>query len=163
MTARLDRPAATNLRSSREDEKHNIWLRRRGLQRNRAHDTQADHKAANTTMYQPNWCRKNDLTINRPHASKPTPNEPGMQGSKAERRPMGWRHHDVPRPPTTTPTNAPEGRDSTIMQLTNQPQRTTSDPRPPGRAQARQSQEAWVRVTACQSRSTCLFKSSHAY
>ena len=35
-------------------------------------------------MYQPNCCRENDPTINRPHASRPTPNQPGMQGWKSE-------------------------------------------------------------------------------
>ena len=45
---------------------------------------------------------------------------------------MGWRHHDVPRPPTTIPTNAPQHRYSTIKQPTNQPQRPTSNPGPPG-------------------------------
>ena len=39
-------------------------------------------------------------------------------------------HHDAPRPPATTPTNAPQRRDSTIQQPTNQPQRPTSNPRP---------------------------------
>ena len=89
MTATSDRTAATNLRTSREDNKDNIRLPRRGLQRNRPHDAQGDHKTANTTMYQPNYCRKNDPIINRPHAGRPTPNQPGMQGSRRERRPMG--------------------------------------------------------------------------
>ena len=112
------------------------------LQRDTPHDEQADHKAVNTIMYQPNCCRENDPTINRPHASRPTSDQPGMQGSKRERGPMGWRHHGAPRPPTTIPTDTTQRRNSTIIQPTNQPQRTSSDPRRPGRAQARPSQEA---------------------
>ena len=100
-------------------------------QRNQPHDAQADHKTANTTMYQPNCCRKNHPTMNRPHASRPKPTQPGMQGSRRERRPMGRRHHEAPHPPTTIPANAPQRRDSTIIKPTNQQQRTTSNPRPP--------------------------------
>ena len=43
-------------------------------------DQKAEHKTANTTMHQPNRCSNNDATINRPHASRPTLNHPGMQG-----------------------------------------------------------------------------------
>ena len=102
MTATSDRPAATNLRTNREVNKDDI--RWRGLRGNRPHDEQANRKPANTTMYRPNRCTENDPTINRPHASRPTPNQPGMQGLKRERRPMGRRHHGAPRPPTTIPT-----------------------------------------------------------
>ena len=61
-------------------------------------DKQANHEAANTTMHQPNRCSSSDATINRPHASRQTPNRPGMQGSKRERRPIGWQQHAAPRP-----------------------------------------------------------------
>ena len=112
-----------------------------GQQQKRLNDKQADHKAANATMHQPNRCRNNDPTKNRPHASQQTPNQPGMQGM--ERLPTGWRHHAAPRPPTTIPTDTTE---HAILQLENQPtngrQRTTSELPPPGRAQARHSQEA---------------------
>ena len=84
----------------------------------------------------------NHPTINRPHASRPTPYQPDMQGSKRERRPTGWRHHGAQRAQTTIPTDTTEHRNSAIMQPTNQRQRTTSIPRPPGRAQVRPSQEA---------------------
>ena len=80
--------------------------------------------------------------INRPHASRPTWNQPDMQGVKQERRATGWRHHRAPRRPTAIPTGTIEHRNSTIIQLTNLRQRTTSNPRPPGRAQARPSQDA---------------------
>ena len=95
MSATSDRPATANLRTNREDNKDNVRLHRHGLQRNRTHDAQADHEAANITAYQPTCCRKNDPTRNRQHAGRPTANQPGMQGSKRERRPMGWRHHDA--------------------------------------------------------------------
>ena len=63
-------------------------------------------------------CRRNDPTVNRPHASRPTPNRPGMQGSKQERRPMGWRHHDAqakkaidpPKRGTSPPQCSPSAR-----------------------------------------------------
>ena len=142
MTAISDRPAATNLRTNGEDNQDNIQLRWRGLQRDRPHEEPAGCKAANTTMYQQNCCRENDPTINRPHASRPTPNQPDMQGFKRGRRPTGGGHHGAPRPLTTIPTGTTQRRNSTIIQMTNQPQRTTSHPWPPERAQARPSQEA---------------------
>ena len=141
-TATSDRPATTNLVTGREDNQRDIRLHQRGLQCTPPYDAPANHKAADTTGYQPNYCRKKDPTINKPHASWPTPNQPSMQGSKRERRPMRWRHHDAPCPPTTVPTNAPQRRDSEIKQPSNQPQRPTSNLRPPRRAQARPSQEA---------------------
>ena len=64
--------------------------------------------------------QNNDPTLNRPHASRPTPNRPGMQELKRERRFMGWRQHAAPRPPTTIPTNTTEHRNSTITNPTNQ-------------------------------------------
>ena len=124
-------------------------------QRDRTHANQADHEAAKTTAHQPHRSSSRDLTVNRPHASRPTPNQPGVHGSQRERRPTGWQHRGAPRPPTTIPTNKSERRDSTITQPTainklprtikrptDRPQRPTSNPRPPGRAQARPSQEA---------------------
>ena len=116
--------------------------RQRRQQQKGPNNERTDHQAANTTMHQPNRCSNNDAAISRPHASQPPRNQPGMQGSKQERCPTGRRHHGAPRPPTTIPTDTTEHRNSTIIQLTNLRQRTTSNPRPPGRAQARPSQEA---------------------
>ena len=42
----------------------------------------ADQGAAKTTMHHQNHCSSHDMTINRPHASQPTPNYPGMHGSQ---------------------------------------------------------------------------------
>ena len=119
------------------------------------HANQANHEEAKTTSHQPHRSCSHDLTVNRPHAGRPTPNQPGVHGSQRERRPTGGQHRGAPRPPTTIPTNKTERRDSTITQPTtinklrrtikrptDRPQRSTSNPRPPGRAQARPSQEA---------------------
>ena len=89
--------------------------RLRRQQQKGPNDEKTDHHAPNTTMHQPIRCSNNDPTINRPHASRPTPNQPGMQGSKQERRPMGRQHHGAPRPLTTIPTDATEQRNSTII------------------------------------------------
>ena len=77
-------------------------------QRQGTNTEQADHEAANTTVHQQNHGSGHDMTKNRPHANRPTPNQPGMQGSKQERRPTGWRKRGVPRPPTTIPINTTE-------------------------------------------------------
>ena len=89
-------------------------------QRDGTHANQADHEAAETTAHQPHRSCSRHLTVNRPHASRPTPNQPGVHGSKRERRPTGWRHRGAPRPPTTIPTNTTEHRNSTITNATNQ-------------------------------------------
>ena len=115
--------------------------RQRRQQQKKPNDEQADHKAADTPKHQPNSCGNNDATINRRHASRPTSNQPDMQGSIRERRPTGWRHRGEPGPPDHT-----NGQDSTPQLYhyppTNLRQRITSNARPPGRAQARPSQEA---------------------
>ena len=49
--------------------------RQRQQQHQRPYGEQADHKAANATMHQPNHCRNNVPTISRPHASRPTLNQ----------------------------------------------------------------------------------------
>ena len=59
-------------------------------QQKRPNDEQADHTTANTTMHQPSRCGNNDATINRPDAGQPTPNQPGMQGSKRGTAAHGW-------------------------------------------------------------------------
>ena len=81
---------------------------------------QANHEAAKTTAHQPHRRCSRDLNVNRPHASRPTLNQPGMHRSQRESRPTGWRHRGAPRPPTTIPTNKTEPRDSTITQPTDQ-------------------------------------------
>ena len=93
--------------------------RQRRQQQKRPNDERADHKAANTPMHQPNSCSNHDATSNRPQASRPTWNQPGMQGSIRERRPTGWRHHGEPGPPTTIPTDMTEYRNTTNTQPTN--------------------------------------------
>ena len=111
-------------------------------------------KPTKTTAHQPHRSCRRHLTVNRPHSSRPTPNQPGVHRSKRERRPTGWQHRGAPRPPTTTsmnktvtlqsrnrPTNVNKLR-RTVKRPTNQPRRPTSNPRPPGRAQAGPSQEA---------------------
>ena len=89
-------------------------------QRDGTHANQANHEAAKTTVHQPHRGCSRDLTVNRPHASRSTPNQPGVHGLQREQRPTGWRHRGAPRPPTTIPTNKTEHRDSTIMQPTDQ-------------------------------------------
>ena len=74
-------------------------------QRNGTHTNRADHEAATTTAHQQHHSCSHHLTVNRPHASRPTPNQPGVHGSKRKRRPTGWQHRGAPRPPTTMPTN----------------------------------------------------------
>ena len=59
-------------------------------QRNGTHANQADHEAAKTTANQQHRSCSGHLTVNRPHASRPTPNQPGVHGSKRERPPKGW-------------------------------------------------------------------------
>ena len=83
-------------------------------------------------MHQPHRCRNQDETTNGPHADRPTLNQSGMQGLKQQRRPAGRRHHGAPSPPATISTDTMEDRNSTIIQLTNPQQHTTSNPRPPG-------------------------------
>ena len=97
-----------------------IQLRKRPLKRTGTNAQQADHEAANTTAHKQNHCSGHDVTINRPLAGRPTPNWPGMYGSKHERRSTGRRHQDAPRPPTTIPTNTTEHHNSTITNPTNQ-------------------------------------------
>ena len=84
------------------------------------HANQADHEAAKTTTHKPHCSCSRKLTVNRPHASRPTSNQQGVHGSKQEQRPAGWPHHSAPRPPMTIPKNKTEHRDSTVTQPTNQ-------------------------------------------
>ena len=77
-----------------------------------------------TTAHQPHRSCSRHMTVNRPHASRPTPNQPGVHGSKPERRPTGWRHRGAPRPLRTMPTNTTEHRNSTIRNAANQRRQT---------------------------------------
>ena len=79
-----------------------------------------DHEASKTTVHKPDRSCSRDLTVNRPHASRPTSNQPGVHGSKRERLPTGRPRHDAPRPPTTIPMNKTQHCDSTLTQPTNQ-------------------------------------------
>ena len=71
----MDRPATTNLRTNPEDNKYNIRLHQRRLQRNRPPNAQADHKAADVTGYRPNCYREKDPTVNKT-ARKPANTKP---------------------------------------------------------------------------------------
>ena len=114
-------PGTTNQHRNKQDHyTNNIRPRKRPQQRQGTNAEQADHEAADTTVHQQNHCSGHDMTVNRPHASRPTSNQPGVHGSKRERRLTGWRHHGAPRPPTTIPTNTAEHRNSTITNATNQ-------------------------------------------
>ena len=97
-----------------------IRLRKRPLQRQGTTAEQTDPEATNTTAHQQNHYSEHDVTINRPHARRPTPNWPDMHGPVRERRPTGWRHRGEPRPLTTMPTNTAEHRNSTTTDATNQ-------------------------------------------
>ena len=89
-------------------------------QRDGTHTNPADHEAAATTAHQPHRSCRRHMTVNRPHASKPKPSQPGVHGSEGERRPTGWRNRGAPRPLTTMPTNTTEHRNSTITNAANQ-------------------------------------------
>ena len=97
-----------------------IRLRIRPLQRQGTNAERNDQEATNTTAHQQNHYSAHDVTMNRPHARRPTPNWRDMHGPVRERRPTGWRHSGEPRPPTTMPTNAAEHRNSTTTDATNQ-------------------------------------------
>ena len=97
-----------------------IRLRKRPLLRQGTNAEQTDQEATNTTAHQEDHYGEHDVTINRPHARRPTPNWPDMHGPVRERRPTGWRHRGEPQPPTTVPTNTAKHRNSTTTDTTNQ-------------------------------------------
>ena len=112
---------ATNRhRNGRAGYINNIRLYDHRQQRDGTHANPANHEAAKTTVHKPHRSCSRDLTVNRPHARRPTSNKPGVHGSKQERRPTGWPRHDAPRLTTAIPTNKTEPRDCTITQPTNQ-------------------------------------------
>ena len=67
-------------RKERTSYINHIWQQSDGT-----HADQADNRAAKTTTHQPHRSCNRDLTINRPHASLPALNQPGVHGSKRER------------------------------------------------------------------------------
>ena len=93
-------------------------LRKRPLEQQGTNAEQTDQEATSTTAHQQNHYSEHDVTINRLHAHRPTPNWPDRHGRVPERRPTGWRHRGEPRPPTTMPTNTAEHRDSTTTDAT---------------------------------------------
>ena len=107
-------------RNGRAGYTNNIRLYDHRQQRDRTQANQADHEVAKTIAHQPHRSCSRDLTVNRPHASRPTSNQPGVHGLKRERRPMGSPHHGSPSSPTTIPTNKTEHRNSTTTNPTNQ-------------------------------------------
>ena len=107
-------------RNERAGYTNNIRLYDQRQHRDGTHANQADHEAAKTTAHQPHRSCSHNLTVNRPHASQPTPNLPGVHGSKRKRRPTGWQHRGAPRPPTTVPTNTAEHRNAANTNATNQ-------------------------------------------
>ena len=102
-----------------------IRLRKRPLQRQGTNAEQTDQEATNTTEHQQHHYSEHDVTINRPHARRPTPNWLDMYGPARERRSTGWRHRGEPHPPTTIPTNTAKRRNSTTTDRTNQRSQTT--------------------------------------
>ena len=68
-------PGTTNQHRNRHDNyTNNIRPRKRLLQHQGTNAEQADHEAAETSVRQQNCCSSHDMTINRPRASRPTPN-----------------------------------------------------------------------------------------
>ena len=117
------RPNATGINGHHNKQgtyAQQIVLRKRLLQGQGTNAEETDQEAANMTAHQQNNCSGHDVTINRPHARRPTPNWPDMHASVRERRSTGWRHRGEPRLPTTMPTNTAEHGSSTTINTTNQ-------------------------------------------
>ena len=57
-----------------------IRLRERPLQRQGTNAERTDQEATNTTAHQQNRYSAHDMTTNRPHVRRPTPNWPDMHG-----------------------------------------------------------------------------------
>ena len=117
-----DQDATNQRRHGRAGCTNNIRRYDHRQQRDKMHGDQADHEAAKTTAHQPHRSCRRHLTVDRPHASGPTPNGPGVNGSKRERRPSGWQHRGAPCPPTTmaankTMTLPPRNRPTNVLRL----------------------------------------------
>ena len=68
-------PGTTKQHRNRHDNyTNNVRPRKRPLQRQGTNAEQADHEVAKTTVHQQKRCSSHNMTINRPHASRPTPN-----------------------------------------------------------------------------------------
>ena len=122
------RPHATSASQHRNQQNtctQQIRLRERPLQRQGTNAERTDQEATNTTAHQQNRYGEPEVTTNRPHARRPTPNWPDMHGPVRERHPTGWRHRGEPRPPTTMTMNTAEHRDSTTAGGANQRSQTT--------------------------------------
>ena len=124
-TQPADQHKHTTLRCNRTTQDATNWRRRertgytntiRLCKHRQQHDgtsaNQTHHEAAKTTAQRPQHSCSRDLTINTPHASRPTPNQPGLQGSKRERHQTGRPHCDAPHSPTTIPTDTTEHRNT---------------------------------------------------
>ena len=117
----------TTLRSNRttQDATNRRGRQRTGYRNNirQQHDgphaNQADHEAAKTTAHQPHRSCSRNLTINRPHTSRRTLNQPGVHGSKREQRRMVGPRRDAPHPPITIPKDTTEHGNTAITQPTN--------------------------------------------
>ena len=115
----MTQDATNQRRRKRTSYKNNIRLYSHHQQHNGTPANQTDHEAAKTTAHEPHCSCSRNLTINRPHASRPTLNQPGMHGSRRERDQTGRSHRDAPHPPTTIPTDKTEHRNPTITQPIN--------------------------------------------
>ena len=116
---RTTQDATNRRRRERAGYTKNIRLCNHRQQHDRTPANRTDHEAAKTTAYPPHRSCSGDLTINRPHASRPTLNQPGVNGSQQEWRRAAEPHRDAPQPPTTIPTDTTEHRNPTITQPTN--------------------------------------------
>ena len=68
-------PGTSNQHQNRHDNyTSNVRRRKRPLQRQGTNAEQAGHEVAETTVHRQNHCSSHDMTINRPHASRPTSN-----------------------------------------------------------------------------------------
>ena len=130
----------TNNETKRDNYTSEIRLCKRSLQGNGTNSEQGDCEVTNTTVHQRNLCGTIDWTVNRPHASRPTPDERRMQGLKQERRLMGWQHHGGPRLPT--PAHKHNRTPQIRHYATDQPTSTTYTEPPAPRESASLTQSA---------------------
>ena len=80
---------ASSTRKIKPQTSNHIRLYDHRQQHDRTHANQADHEAAKTAAYPSHRSCSRDLTVNRPHASRQRPNQPGVHGSKREQRLTG--------------------------------------------------------------------------
>ena len=94
---RTTQDATNRRRRERTGYTNNIRLCNHRQQHDGTLANQTDQEAAKTSAHQPHRSCSRDLTINRQHARRPTLNQPGVHGSRRERRPTGRPHRDVPQ------------------------------------------------------------------